>query len=59
MAGEVIVQPETAVQGTKLLVSIFPSIPFLIAIGLLLLYEIDKKKEVKIELDLKERRNNG
>ena len=59
VAGEVIVQPETAVQGTKLLVSIFPSIPFLIAIGLLLLYEIDKKKEVKIELDLKERRNNG
>ena len=59
VAGEGIVQPETAVQGTKLLVSIFPSIPFLIAIGLLLLYEIDKKKEVKIELDLKERRNNG
>tara|TARA_R110002050_G_scaffold106801_3_gene216886 strand:- start:26323 stop:27783 length:1461 start_codon:yes stop_codon:yes gene_type:complete len=59
VAGEAIVQPETAVQGTKLLVSIFPAIPFLIAIALLLLYEIDKKMEVKIELDLKERRNNG
>lgn len=59
IAGEVIVQPDTAVQGTKMLVSIFPAIPFLIAIGLLVLYDIDKKMEVEIERDLKERRNNG
>ncbi len=51
------VQPESAIQGTKLLVSIFPSIPFLLGIALLFLYEINKKMELKIESDLKERRN--
>jgi Na+/melibiose symporter-like transporter len=50
------VQTETAVHGTKMLVSIFPSIPFFIGVGLLFFYEINKKKEVKIERDLKERR---
>jgi Na+/melibiose symporter-like transporter len=51
-------QTATAIQGTKLLVSIFPSIPFLIGAGLLFFYEINKKLEVQIETDLKERRNN-
>ncbi len=51
------VQPESAIQGTKLLVSIFPSIPFLLGIALLFLYEINKKMELKIESDLKERRD--
>lgn len=57
--GEIIVQPETAVQGTKMLVSIYPAIPFLIAIGLLFFYEIDKSLEVKIESDLKVRRSTS
>lgn len=52
------VQSESAIQGTKLLVSIFPSIPFLIAVGLLFFYKIDKKTEVQIETDLKQRRNS-
>ncbi|MDB4292937.1 MFS transporter [Maribacter sp.] len=56
--GEIIVQPESAVQGTKMLVSIYPAIPFLIGIGLLFFYEINKKLEVQIESDLKERRSN-
>ena len=56
-AGWIVVQPDSAIQGTKLLVSIFPSIPFLIAIVLLIFYEIDKKMEVKIEKELKERRS--
>lgn len=47
---------ETAITGTKMLVSIFPAIPFLIAIGLLFWYKINKKMEVQIENDLKERR---
>jgi glycoside/pentoside/hexuronide:cation symporter, GPH family len=51
-----IIQPETAIQGTKMLVSIYPAIPFLIGIGLLFLYEINKKMEVQIESDLKQRR---
>jgi len=49
-------QAETAIHGTKMLVSIFPSIPFLIGAGLLFFYKINKKMEVQIEADLKQRR---
>jgi glycoside/pentoside/hexuronide:cation symporter, GPH family len=49
-------QSETAIHGTKMLVSIFPAIPFLIAVALLFFYEIDKKMEVQMEADLKQRR---
>ena len=49
-------QVESAIQGTKLLVSVFPSIPFLIGAGLLFFYEINKKMENSIETDLKARR---
>jgi glycoside/pentoside/hexuronide:cation symporter, GPH family len=49
-------QVDTAIQGTKLLVSIFPSIPFLIGAALLFFYEINKKMETQIESDLKQRR---
>ncbi len=58
VAGQVLIQPESAVQGTKMLVSIFPAIPFLIAIVLLFFYAINKKMEVTIEEDLKGRRIN-
>jgi Na+/melibiose symporter-like transporter len=51
------VQTASAIQGTKMLVSVFPSIPFLIGAALLFFYEINKKMEVQIENDLKERRN--
>lgn len=54
--GQVIIQPETVAGGAKMLVSIYPSIPFLIAVGLLFFYVIDKKMEVKIESELKVRR---
>jgi GPH family glycoside/pentoside/hexuronide:cation symporter len=50
-------QTDTAITGTKMLISIFPAIPFLVAVALLFFYEIDKKKEVQIETDLKARRN--
>ena len=49
-------QTDTAINGTKLLISIYPAIPFLFAVVLLFFYEIDKKKEVIIESDLKQRR---
>lgn len=49
-------QTATAIQGTKMLVSIYPAIPFLIGAGLLFFYEINKKMEVQIENDLKARR---
>ena len=56
VAGEVLIQPESAVQGTKMLVSIYPAIPFFISIALLFYYEINKSLEVQIEKELKERR---
>jgi Na+/melibiose symporter-like transporter len=49
-------QTETAIQGTKMLVSVYPAIPFLIGVSLLFFYEINKKMETQIELELKERR---
>jgi Na+/melibiose symporter-like transporter len=52
------VQTESAIQGTKMLVSIFPAIPFLAGVALLFLYEINKKMEVQIETDLKGRREH-
>lgn len=50
------IEPAAAVHGTQMLVSIFPSIPFLIGVGLLFFYKINKKMEVQIESDLKQRR---
>lgn len=50
-------QSAETINGIKMLVSIFPAIPFLIAVGLLVFYVIDKKMELQIETDLKERRN--
>lgn len=49
-------QTENTINGIKLLVSIFPAIPFLIGVGLLFFYEINKKMEVEIEFDLKQKR---
>jgi Na+/melibiose symporter-like transporter len=57
LVGELLVQPESAIQGTKMLVSILPAIPFLISFVLLFYYEINKKMEVQIENELKQRRN--
>jgi Na+/melibiose symporter-like transporter len=51
-------QTTEAILGTKLLVSIYPAIPFLVGVGLLFFYEINKKMEDQIELELKQRRNN-
>ena len=51
-------QTESAILGTKMLVSIFPSIPFLVAAALLFFYVIDKKMEKKIEQDLLNKRKS-
>lgn len=59
VAGSEIIQPETVAVGAKMLVSIYPSIPFLLGVGLLFFYVIDKKMEVKIEADLKDRREKA
>ena len=52
------VQPPEAIQGTKMLVSVYPAIPFLIGAGLLFFYSINKKMEVQIESDLKQKRSS-
>lgn len=55
-------QPDAAVQdpgvihGIRMAVSVFCSIPFLLAVALLALYEIDKPMESRIERELDERR---
>ncbi|MGQ1784272.1 MULTISPECIES: MFS transporter [unclassified Saccharicrinis] len=48
--------PET-IKGILLSVSVFPTITFLLGGGCLFFYEINKKMEVKIEEDLRSRRN--
>ena len=53
-----IVQPDTVAQGAKMLVSVYPAIPFLIGCGLLFFYEINKKMEDQIESDLASKREN-
>ena len=52
------VQAPGTVTGIKLLISVYPAIPFLIGAGLLFFYEINKKMEVQIEQELTERRNS-
>jgi Na+/melibiose symporter-like transporter len=59
VAGQEIIQPASVAEGSRLLVSIYPSIPFLIGVGLLFFYAIDKKMEVKIETELKARRGRN
>ena len=56
-ANSVTGQTSEAIQGTKLLVSIYPAIPFLLGVGLLFFYEINKTMETQIELELNQRRN--
>jgi len=51
-------QSSEAILGTKLLVSVYPAIPFLIGVALLFFYEINKSMESQIEFDLIQRRNN-
>jgi Na+/melibiose symporter-like transporter len=58
-ANKELAQSEHVIQGVKLLVSIYPAIPFLIGIVLLFFYEINKEMESQIEIDLRERRFNN
>ena len=54
--GQEIIQPETVAQGAKMLVSIYPAIPFLLGAAILFFYVINKDMEVQIENDLRARR---
>jgi len=50
------VQPQTVAEGIRLSISVYASLPFLIGVGLLYFYEINKATERKIEEDLQTRR---
>ena len=58
LPNEEAMQPASAIEGTRLLVSIYPAIPFLIGCMLLFGYAINKSKETEIETELLARRNN-
>lgn len=51
-----LVQSDEVANGIKLSVSIYASLPFLIGVGLLFFYEINKSMELRIEQELTERR---
>jgi Na+/melibiose symporter-like transporter len=53
------VQPDIAIQGIKLTMSVFPALTFLVGVVSLFFYEINKSMEVRIEQDLLARRNKG
>ncbi len=55
-AGQELIQPESVALGAKMLVSVYPAIPFLLGVALLFFYEINKKKEIQIQTDLMARR---
>lgn len=50
-------QTSSSIEGIKMSVSIYPGVIFILASAILYWYEIDKKMELKIENDLKSRRN--
>ncbi|WP_449466782.1 MFS transporter [Stenotrophomonas humi] len=52
-------QPAEVVDGIRLTISVYCSIPFLVAVVLLSIYEIDKRMETRIEHDLDLRRRTA
>jgi Na+/melibiose symporter-like transporter len=56
IGSQTIIQPESIAQGAKMLISVYASIPFLLAFVLLYLYKINKAAEVQIESELRARR---
>ncbi|RZT09385.1 sugar (Glycoside-Pentoside-Hexuronide) transporter [Duganella sp. CF402] len=50
------VQPQTVADGIRVSISLYASLPFLVGVGLLYFYEINKAAERTIELDLQTRR---
>jgi len=55
---DAVIQNDSAIQGIKLLASIVPGLIFIAGAALLFWYTIDKKTELQLEKDLKEKRNN-
>jgi len=55
---ELVQQTSSSIAGIKMSVSIYPGVIFILASAILYWYEIDKKMELKIENDLKSKRNS-
>ena len=53
------VQAPQVISGIKMLISVFPTITFLVGVACLFFYAIDKKMEVQIETDLVDRRKEA
>lgn len=53
-----IVQTPEVINGIKLMMSVFPTITFMIGFGCLFFYAIDKRTEVQLEKELSERRKS-
>lgn len=53
------IQNLETIEGVKTAVSVFASIPFFIAVGLMFFYEINKPMETRIEAELNERRKSS
>ena len=49
-------QSASAINGIKLSMSIYPGLIFIIGVACLFFYEINKKMEAQIQVDLEERR---
>ncbi|PRY97433.1 MFS transporter [Marinilabilia salmonicolor] len=56
---QAVIQPDTAIQGIKLSMSVFPALTFLVGLVSLIFYNIDKSMEVRIEKELLERRGSS
>jgi len=52
-----LIQSDATITGIKMLVSVFPTITFMICVGCLFFYAINKKMETEIETELKARRS--
>jgi GPH family glycoside/pentoside/hexuronide:cation symporter len=52
------VQTPEVINGIKLLISVFPTITFMVSVSCLFFYAINKKMEVRIESELSERRKS-
>lgn len=53
------VQPESAIHGIKLIMSVYCALPFFISCALLFFYEINKKMETEIEQELAARHSQS
>jgi GPH family glycoside/pentoside/hexuronide:cation symporter len=55
-AGCSVQQTQTALGGIRMMMSIFPAVPFFIGVAILFFYEIDKHTELQMTEELIERR---